>query len=168
MKRFISIFFAHKVLFARKIFSLIFLFERNTAFVLQGYPSGRLPRVARNDRVLRTEYNKCLFAGNYLQNFRTFFILSRATHFMSLRGIANGDAVAIARKGHLVNPTQDTFVLAWRKRNKQAKDKQLSLATIVWSKVQFIPGVTNTIFAVLSTSFLNRTAKSYDILSNPP
>ena len=58
---------------------------------------------------------------------------------MSLRGIANGDAVAIPRKGHLVNPTQDTFVLAWRKRNKQAKDKQLSLATIVWSKVQFIP-----------------------------
>ena len=58
---------------------------------------------------------------------------------MSLRGIANGDAVAIARKGHLVNPTQDTFVLAWRKRNKQAKDKQLTFTAIVWSKVQFVP-----------------------------
>ena len=43
--------------------------------------------------------------------------------------------VAIARKGHLVNPTQDTFVLAWRKRNKQAKDKQLTFTAIVWSKV---------------------------------
>ena len=146
----------------------MFLFERNTAFVLQGVPSGRLPRCARNDRVLRTEYNKSLFTRIYLQNFRAIFIISRATHFMSLRGIANGDAVAISRKGHLVNPTQDTFVLAWRKRNKQAKDKQLTFTAIVWSKVQFIPGVTNTIFAVLSTSFLNRTAKSYDILSNPP
>ena len=36
-------------------------------------------------------------------------------------------------------PTQDTFVLAWRKRRTQAKDKQLSLATIVWSKVQCAP-----------------------------
>ena len=45
----------------------------------------------------------------------------------------------ISRKGRLVNPTQDTFVLAWRKRRTQAKDKQLSLATIVWSKVQCAP-----------------------------
>ena len=80
----------------------MFPFERNTAFVLQGSPSGRLPRCARNDRVLRTEYNKSLFTRIYLQNFRSFFILSRATHFMSLRGIANGDAVAISRKGNLV------------------------------------------------------------------
>ena len=101
----------------------MFLFERNTAFVLQGSPSGRLPRFARNDRVLRTEYNKSLFTRIYLQNFRSFFILSRATHFMSLRGIANGDAVAISRKGNLViKPTQDTFVLAWRKRRTQAKE----------------------------------------------
>ncbi|MCI6417781.1 MAG: hypothetical protein MR783_01905, partial [Clostridiales bacterium] len=49
-------------------------------------PSGRLPRrfAPRNDIVLRTEY-KSLFDGNLLQNFRTFFILFRATHFMSLR-----------------------------------------------------------------------------------
>ena len=38
---------------------------------------------------------------------------SRATHFMSLRGIANGDAVAISRKGTILKTTQDTFVLAW-------------------------------------------------------
>ena len=63
----------------------MFLFERNTAFVLQGSPSGRLPRFARNDRVLRTERNKGLFAENLLQIFRAFFILFRATHFMSLR-----------------------------------------------------------------------------------
>ena len=49
-------------------------------------------------------------------------MLFRATHFMSLRGIANGDAVAISRKGTILNPTQDTFVLAWRKRRTQAKE----------------------------------------------
>ncbi len=89
----------------------MFLFERNTAFVLQGSPSGRLPRCARNDRVLRTEYNKSLFTRIYLQNFRSFFILSRATHFMSLRGIANGDAVAISRKGYLVKAMVRCFYL---------------------------------------------------------
>ena len=31
--------------------------------------------------------------------------------------------VAISRKGHLnIKPTQDTFVLAWRKRRTQAKE----------------------------------------------
>ena len=33
-----------------------------------------MPRFARNDRVLRTEYNKSLFTGNLLQNFRAIFI----------------------------------------------------------------------------------------------
>ena len=76
MKRFISIFFAHKVLFARKNFFRYIPFERNTAFVLQGSP-----------------------------------VKSHARYFCT----------------------------CVEKRNKQAKDKQLSLATIVWSKVQFIP-----------------------------
>ena len=57
---------------------------------------------------------------------------------MSLRGIANGDAVAIARKGHLVKSHARYFCTCVAKRNKQAKDKQLSLATIVWSKVKFM------------------------------
>ena len=97
--------------------NIAFANRQNIASSLfQGSPSGRLPRVARNDRVLRTEYNKCLFAGNYLQNFRTFFILSRATHFMSLRGIANGDAVAIARKGHhITNPRKILLYLRGEK-----------------------------------------------------
>ena len=77
----------------------MFLFERNTAFVLQGSPSGRLPRCARNDRVLRTEYNKSLFTGNYLQNFRTFFILSRATHLCHCEEQRD---VAISRKGNRI------------------------------------------------------------------
>ena len=48
--------------------------------------------------------------------------------------------VRIPRKGHhIMKPTQDTFVLAWRKRNKQAKDKQLTFTAIVWSKVQCAP-----------------------------
>ena len=51
-----------------------------------GYPSGRLPRYARNDTVLRTEHNKILFAEKYSQTLRTLFMLSRATHLMSLRG----------------------------------------------------------------------------------
>ena len=51
-----------------------------------GNPSGRLPRYARNDTVLRTEHNKILFAEKYSQTLRTLFMLSRATHLMSLRG----------------------------------------------------------------------------------
>ncbi len=51
-----------------------------------GCPSGRLPRYARNDTVLRTEHNKGLFADKYSQTLRTLFMLSRATHLMSLRG----------------------------------------------------------------------------------
>ena len=77
----------------------MFLFERNTAFVLQGSPSGRLPRFARNDRVLRTEYNKSLFTRIYLQNFRSFFILSRATHFMSLRAKIRGPRGILCTRG---------------------------------------------------------------------
>jgi len=37
----------------------------------------------------------------------------------------------------LLNPTQDTFVPVG-KRNKQAKDKQLTFTAIVWSKVKFM------------------------------
>lgn len=37
-------------------------------------------------------------ASNY-HRFAENLIIIRATHFMSLRGIANGDAVAISRKG---------------------------------------------------------------------
>ena len=40
-------------------------------------------------------------ASNY-HRFAENLIIIRATHFMSLRGIANGDAVAISRKGNLV------------------------------------------------------------------
>ena len=81
------------------------LFESNTAFVLQGIPSGRLPRrfAPRNDIVLRTEY-KSLFDGNLLQNFRTFFILFRATHFMSLRAKRGN-----LPKGNLVKQTRYFF-----------------------------------------------------------
>ena len=51
-----------------------------------GNPSGRLPRYARNDTVLRTQHNKILFAEKYSQTLRTLFMLSGATHLMSLRG----------------------------------------------------------------------------------
>ena len=106
----------------------MFPFERNTAFVLQGSPSGRLPRCASNDRVLRTEYNKSLFTRIYLQNFRSFFILSRATHFMSLRGIANGDAVAISRKGYLViNPRKILLYLRGEKGAHKQKSEHYRL-----------------------------------------
>ena len=117
----------------------MFPFERNTAFVLQGSPSGRLPRCARNDRVLRTEYNKSLFTRIYLQNFRSFFILSRATHFMSLRGIAHGAAVAISRKGYLViNPRKILLYLRGEKgAHKQKSEHYLPDNAI--SKAQCAP-----------------------------
>ena len=106
----------------------MFPFERNTAFVLQGSPSGRLPRFARNDKVLRTERNKGLFAENLLQIFRAIFILSRATHFMSLRGIANGDAVAISRKGYLViNPRKILLYLRGEKGAHKQKSERYRL-----------------------------------------
>ena len=94
----------------------MFLVERNTAFVLQGSPSGRLPRFARNDRVLRTERNKGLFAENLLQIFRAFFIFIPCNALMSLRGISNGDAVAISRKGHhIINPRKILLYLRGEK-----------------------------------------------------
>ena len=65
---------------------------------VQSIPWG--PRFfARNDTVLRTEYNKSLFTGNYLQNFRTFFILSRATHLCHCEEQRD---VAISRKGNRI------------------------------------------------------------------
>ena len=113
----------------------MFPFERNTAFVLQGSPSGRLPRFARNDKVLRTEYNKSLFTRIYLQNFRAIFILSRATHFMSLRGIANGDAVAISRKGYLViNPRKILLYLRGEKGAHKQKTNNCRLRRLFGQK----------------------------------
>ena len=89
----------------------MFPFERNTAFVLQGSPSGRLPRFARNDRVLRTERNKGLFTRIYLQNFRAIFIISRATHLCHCKTPPSG-AVAISRKGYLVKAMVRCFYLS--------------------------------------------------------
>ena len=41
----------------------------------------------------------------------------------------------ISRKGHrIIKPTQDTFVLAWRKRRKQAKDKQTNAMRLFGQK----------------------------------
>ena len=47
--------------------------------------------------------------------------------------------VAISRKGHLVKSHARYFCTCVEKRNKQAKDKQLTFTAIVWSKVQFVP-----------------------------
>ena len=59
-------------------------------------------------------------------------------------------AVAISRKGHRIKPPRDTFVPVGKigvpkryfvllgKRNKQAKDKQLTFTAIDWSKVKFM------------------------------
>lgn len=129
MKRFISIFFAHKVLFARKKFFVFIPFWKKYRVCFIWFPSGRLPRFARNDRVLRTEYNKCLFTRIYLQNFRAIFIISRATHFMSLRGIANGDAVAISRKGSILqNPRK---ILSYLRGEKAHKVKEWVLSPLI-------------------------------------
>ena len=62
---------------------------------------------------------------------------SRATHFMSLRGIANGDAVAISRKGTILKTTQDTFVLAWRNVAQKNTPLGVFLKVVLFCRVIF-------------------------------
>ena len=91
----------------------MFPFERNTAFVLQGIPSGRLPRFARNDIkcVARKRIKK---VRKFCNKFPSNKLLYSVRSTMSLRGAK--------RRGNLpegipcYKPTQDTFVLAWRKK----------------------------------------------------
>ena len=97
----------------------MFPFERNTAFVLQGSPSGRLPRFARNDIkcVARKRIKK---VRKFCNKFPSNKLLYSVRSTMSLRGAK--------RRGNLpegipcYKPTQDTFVLAWRKRRTQSKE----------------------------------------------
>ncbi|OKZ57469.1 MAG: hypothetical protein BHV97_02930 [Clostridium sp. CAG:349_48_7] len=66
---------------------------------------------------------------NYTFNCNAYYVVSampfvhfRAKHFCPCETPFCG-VVAISRKGYLIiKPTQDTFVLAWRKRRKQAKE----------------------------------------------
>ena len=55
---------------------------------------------AMTEYFVRNITRVCLLKSN--GKIRVLFMLFRATHFVSLRGIANGDAVAISRKGNLV------------------------------------------------------------------
>ena len=69
-----------------------------------GNPSGRLPRYARNDTVLRTEWNESLFAEKnnkiYIHSPLCYLVQRTLCHCEApLCG-----AVAISRKGHLVIP----------------------------------------------------------------
>ena len=105
---------------------------------LQGYPSGRLPRFARNDRVLRTERNKSLFTRIYLQNFRAIFILSRATHLCHCEAPPSG-AVAIARKGHLVKSHARYFCTCVEKKAHTSKRVSIIACNNAISKVQCAP-----------------------------
>ena len=83
----------------------MFLFERNTAFVLQGSPSGRLPRFARNDIkcVARKRIKK---VRKFCNKFPSNKLLYSVRSTMSLRGAK--------RRGNLpegipcYKPTQDT------------------------------------------------------------
>ena len=83
----------------------MFPFERNTAFVLQGSPSGRLPRFARNDIkcVARKRIKK---VRKFCNKFPSNKLLYSVRSTMSLRGAK--------RRGNLpegipcYKPTQDT------------------------------------------------------------
>ena len=82
-----------------------------------------------------------------LRAYHSTLIVLRATHYLSLRGIANGDAVAISRKGNLViKPCATHFMSFWGvahygdskryfvllgKRRTQAKEWAL-LPAIMW------------------------------------
>ena len=65
-----------------------------------------------------TKYFVRIGKGRYVKkrNQYTLFTLFRAMHFLSFEELHCND-VRISRKGILViKPTQDTFVLAWRKK----------------------------------------------------
>ncbi len=68
-----------------KFFSFMFLVERNTAFVLQGSPSGRLSRFARNDIkcVARKRIKK---VRKFCNKFPSNKLLYSVRSTMSLRG----------------------------------------------------------------------------------
>ncbi len=88
-----------------------------------GIPSGRLPRCARNDRkcVARGKIKSVSQSRHFLQANKTFFFRTKYS------------VIASENTG----TPRDTFVPVG-KRNKQAKDKQLSFTAIVWSKVKFM------------------------------
>ena len=63
-----------------------------------------------------------------LRAYHGTLIVLRATHFMSLRGIANGDAVAISRKGYLViNPRKILLYLRGEKGAHKQKSERYRL-----------------------------------------
>ena len=71
--------------------------------------------LAMTEYFVRNRIRVCLLERN-IKNLHAFFIILRATHLCHCER-----SVAISRKGHhITKPTQDTFVLAWRKRRKQA------------------------------------------------
>ena len=98
MKRFISIFFAHKVLFARKKFSFMFLFERNTAFVLQGsLPGDCHAALAMTEYFVRNITRVCL-----PESICRIFVLS--LFYPVQRTLCHCErSVASARKCYLIN-----------------------------------------------------------------
>ena len=121
----------------------MFLFERNTAFVLQGSPSGRCVahfvfEITLSQAITLTLLLVCAFSPRVHSFPRGPRIFARNDVFYPQRAKGTHRAegnIAFANRqniasslfqgslpGHLVNPTQDTFVLAWRKRNKQAKE----------------------------------------------
>ena len=80
-------------------------------------PSGRLPRYARNDTVLRTEWNESLFAEKnskiYIHSSLCYLVQRTLCHCEApLCG-----AVAISRKGHLVIPRKILLYLC-REKNE--------------------------------------------------
>ena len=130
----------------RLSYACILLFPKSTKV------SFGVPFFARNDRVLRTERNKSLFAENLLHIFRTFFILSRATHFMSFRG------VALQRRENLPEGTpyksDDAMFLPLAKAICLRRD--IAFAVILSSTVIFAPRA--------SYGFTLTSAKSQNII----
>lgn len=139
MKRFISIFFAHKVLFARKKF-FVFMPRCALPYCFSARFMKDLPFLFAMSIACAAPPKSWSTKNTIKSDFSTTYSLRFSID--NLFGTLSSGGYSTSSKG-------TTSVLY--KRYFSSKY-----------------GVTNTIFAVLSTSFLNHTAKSYDILSNPP
>ena len=126
MKRFISIFFAHKVLFARKKFFVYVPFWKKYRVCFTRFPSGRLPRFARNDIkcVARKRIKK---VRKFCNKFPSNKLLYSVRSTMSLRGAKRRGNLP---EGNHFKSHARYFVLAG-KRSTRAKEWALSLA-IMW------------------------------------
>ena len=113
----------------------MFLFERNTAFVLQGsLPGDCHASLAMTEYFVRNVTRVCLLK-TYYKFFVLSLFLSRETHLCHCEAPPSG-AVAISRKGHLVKSHARYFCTCVEKKAHTSKRVSVIACDNVISKVQ--------------------------------